>query len=66
MGVSSLRVIEYYISCDCDECDYCDCISSVQSEIKTKQQAIKKAGFHKLSDGRILCQACFEKTRNSK
>jgi hypothetical protein len=66
MGVSSLRVTEYYISCDGEGCICCDCISDIQSEIRGRQEAIKKAGFHKLADGRILCEVCFKKYRTDR
>lgn len=66
MGISSLRVTEYYVSCDGDDCNYCDCISNIQSEIHTQRQAIKKAGCYKLKSGKILCKACFEKYKADK
>ncbi len=58
MGISSLRITEYYISCD--KCGYCDNIVSEIENVHTKQKALKKLGFHKIKNGRILCDYCFK------
>jgi len=62
VGISSLRVTEYFTTCD-----FCGCAETLHSEIAnvyTKQQAIKSSGMHKIKDGRILCNECFNKYKN--
>jgi hypothetical protein len=65
VGISSLRVTEYYMSCDGEGCDYCDNVVNLQEGIHNQQQAIKWANMHKLKDGRILCDTCFQKYKQS-
>lgn len=65
MGVTSLRFTQYCIYCDC--CGIGDVIadSSIE-EVHSKQQAIKWASMHKVKDGRIMCNECFNQYKYNK
>ena len=57
MGITSYRTTEYTIICDrCGKTEVCH---SFYEDIHSKQQAIKWAGMHKVKNGDILCDSCF-------
>lgn len=57
MGVSSIRVTEYTITCD--SCGVMEVCHSTYESVYSKQQAIKWAGMHRVKNGDILCNTCF-------
>ena len=59
MGISSYRVTQYYIECDCCGCGEC-CPDSKAEGVHSKQQAIKWAKMHRIKDGRVLCEKCYQ------
>lgn len=65
MGIQSLRFTQYYVECDICGCG--DVIADNFSEhIHSKQQAIKWADMHRIKDGRILCDTCFEQYKKER
>lgn len=62
MGVSSIRVTEYYI--ECDSCGQKEVCHSFYEGVHSKQQAVRWAGMHGTKDG-VLCDKCFKMRRNA-
>lgn len=64
MGVRSLHFTQYYVRCD--SCGLEDTVvNSAGESVYSKQQAIKWADMHKVKDGRILCDKCFNQYKVS-
>lgn len=60
MGVESYRVTQYYV--ECDACGVADTVADNRAEgVYSKQEAIRWAGMHKIKDGRVLCDGCYNK-----
>jgi formylmethanofuran dehydrogenase subunit E len=57
MAVTSIRTTEY--SVQCDKCGTLEVAHSGYEDVYSKQQAIKWAGMHKLKNGKILCDKCY-------
>lgn len=67
MGISIMRVFEYYL--ECDKCGVSDCVhtgdSADDNYVHNRDSAIKVCGFHR-SKGNLLCEECFKKTKIAK
>jgi len=67
MGISIMRVFEYYL--ECDKCGVSDCVHTGDSAngnyVHNRDSAIKVCGFHR-SEGNLLCEECFKKTKIAK
>jgi hypothetical protein len=65
MAVLSYTTTQYWV--ECDDCGISDCCADNKTEkVYSKQQAIKWAGMHKIKNGDVLCDTCYEKYKKSK
>lgn len=64
MAVSSYRLTQYVIECDCCGVDEC-CPDSKTENVHSLSQAIKWAKMHKTKEGKILCNKCFKEYKNN-
>ena len=61
MGVQSKRDQLYFVTCDV--CKRNECLSSIDSNVHSKKQAIYAACFHIIKGKHVLCDDCFERYR---
>lgn len=60
MGVTSYSTTQYYV--ECDACGIADTVADNRVEgVRSKQEAIRWAGMHRIKDGRVLCDECYNK-----
>lgn len=65
MSVTAYRLTRYWI--ECDNCGTSECCPNSYSEgVHSKQEAIKWAKMHKIKNGDILCDECFNKYKENK